>query len=287
MNNKGGTGKTTVSMIVAHDFALRGKRVLALDLDPQCNFSRRFLEMEIDPIDNNIIRPPKHSGIDPNDPTEEAFEPDEGEDGTEHSANIFIHGGTLPYPTSHKNIHVIPGHSELLLSVERVTEQKLHSVVLHQVKDCFKDPYFSENYDVAVIDTGPSKGPLTSAALEAATDIIIPTKMEEMSVEGLIGMLAFWEKTNILRPANKKVNLIGVLANMVKGTSGMHKHYFKSLSEEPNLGQYMLTQILHDWQGYAEGLIKDAKPMLFNRRKDKCATEAKELCDHIYSQMFT
>ena len=42
VQNKGGVGKTTVTRLLAEYFARKPLRVLGLDLDPQCNFSRRF-----------------------------------------------------------------------------------------------------------------------------------------------------------------------------------------------------------------------------------------------------
>ena len=45
--NKGGDGKTKTSILTAEYFSyVKGKKGLAIDLDPQCNFSSRFLEME-------------------------------------------------------------------------------------------------------------------------------------------------------------------------------------------------------------------------------------------------
>lgn len=38
-NNKGGVGKTTYLYHVAHEVASRGKRVLLVDADPQCNLT--------------------------------------------------------------------------------------------------------------------------------------------------------------------------------------------------------------------------------------------------------
>jgi cellulose biosynthesis protein BcsQ len=62
-NNKGGVGKTTLMYHLAHILGEMGKKVLILDLDPQCNMSlygmpeenlEKIWQDEEDIIDNGI-----------------------------------------------------------------------------------------------------------------------------------------------------------------------------------------------------------------------------------------
>ena len=51
---KGGVGKSTTTMMLSLFAARRGRRVLTIDLDPECGTSRDFLGKELPNIQNNI-----------------------------------------------------------------------------------------------------------------------------------------------------------------------------------------------------------------------------------------
>ena len=63
VNFKGGSAKTTTSAHLAHFLALRGYRVLAIDLDPQASLSAMFgAQPEMDVGDNETIYAPLRYG---------------------------------------------------------------------------------------------------------------------------------------------------------------------------------------------------------------------------------
>src|SRR5437762_141016 len=71
---KGGVGKSTTTMMLSLFAARRGRRILTIDLDPECGTSRDFLGKELPSVRNNLktflespvpVPPPiLHSGID-------------------------------------------------------------------------------------------------------------------------------------------------------------------------------------------------------------------------------
>jgi len=81
--HKGGEGKTTNSIMLAEYCALiKGLKTLIIDMDPQGNFSGRYIPMEYDPA----YRGGKIPAIHPD------FEPgiDSEWDGRSSIANIFL-----------------------------------------------------------------------------------------------------------------------------------------------------------------------------------------------------
>jgi cellulose biosynthesis protein BcsQ len=55
-NQKGGTGKTTLTALLAYGLALQDRRVLLLDLDPQSHLSSLFLKInDIENVTNGVL----------------------------------------------------------------------------------------------------------------------------------------------------------------------------------------------------------------------------------------
>lgn len=281
--NKGGTGKTTLSELVATGMAKRGRATILMDLDPQCNASSRYVSMETDPTDPEVIRPPLHPDYTEEDPSE-----DPDWDGRGSSADIFLHGTTAIYPTDVENLSIIPGHSSNLMLVERVTQADVKTKVHNHLRDWFQDAWtMQEQPDLVVIDTGPSKGPLTTSAMNAASHTLIPSEMEEHSIEGLYGMIAYWRNCNMRRPPEDPIELVGIIANKFDSRVPLHLDYYERLQEQVNLQPFLLPMVIHRWQDYADAASPGGRRVMDLPPSNKCRGETDKLLDLLEARLWT
>jgi len=170
-NFKGGSGKTTTAAHLAQFFALRGYRVLAVDLDPQASMSALFgYQPEFDVGDNqtlygairyddqqialsDIVRPTYFSGLD------------------------LVPGNLELHEFEHATPKVLaaPGREPGDLFFARVAR------ALNTVDD---------RYDLVVIDCPPQLGFLTLSALCAATSVLISVHPQMLDLASMNQFLA-------------------------------------------------------------------------------------------------
>jgi chromosome partitioning protein len=282
LNNKGGVGKTTCSKLMAEYLStVKNIPTLGIDFDPQCNFSHQYLSMEIDPAAPEGLMPPIHPDYDQDDPNDEDW------DGRSSIAEIFYGQGVVPYPTYVEQLDLAPGHAEKLLAAESVRRSEVVEKVHKQLLNFLNSPDVRATYKAVVIDTAPSKGPLTVSVIKAATHIVIPSVMEEQPVQGIYGMLQLWMQESLVRDKNNPLTLVGVLPNMFKQTR-LHKDILKSLQDNSAIGKYILPVKLSQRIVFAEIDAEDANPRsIFNFPDQHIAkSEALEVCEFIAGRIF-
>jgi chromosome partitioning protein len=260
---------------------VKNKPTLAIDFDPQCNFSHQYLKMEIDPAAPEGLMPPIHPDYQPDDPEDSDW------DGRSSIAEIFYGQGVVPYPTYIKHLDLAPGHAEKLLAAEAVRRTDVVEKVHKQLTNFLNSPDVQATYDTVVIDTAPSKGPLTVSVIKAATHIVIPSVMEEQPVQGIYGMLQLWMQESLAREKNRPLKLVGILPNMFKQTR-LHKDILTSLQDNTAIGKYMLPVKLSQRIVFAEIDSEDANPRsIFDFQGNHVATqEAAEVCEYISERIF-
>ncbi|WP_376743606.1 plasmid partitioning protein RepA [Ensifer canadensis] len=171
MNFKGGSGKTTSSAHLAQFLALRGYRVLAIDLDPQASLSALFgHQPELDVGENETLYGAIRYDEERRDITE------------------------IVRATYTPNLHVIPGNLELM-EFEHETPKALiargrsDSMFFARIGECLAE--IESAYDIVVIDCPPQLGFLTLSALCAATSVLItvhPQMLDVMSMSQFLHM---------------------------------------------------------------------------------------------------
>ncbi len=282
VNNKGGVGKTLGSQTLTEYLCKeKHKKVLAIDFDPQCNFSARYLRMEVDPVAPEGHMPPLHPDFDPNDPDDAEW------DGRSSIADIFYGEGVVPYPTFVNNLDLAPGHAERLLAAEAVRKAEVVEKVHDQLGNFLRSPDVQAMYDAVIIDTAPSKGPLTVSVIKAATHIVIPSVMETQPIQGIYGMLQLWMQENLRRDRDKPLKLVGILPNMFRQTT-LHKDMLQSLKDDEAIGRYVMPHKLSQRIAFAEVDSEDANPRtIFDYPESNAAKkEAREACQYIYERIF-
>lgn len=250
--HKGGEGKTTNSIMLAEYAALVRKfRTLIIDVDPQANLSGRYIRMEYDPAYKGGKIPALHPDYEP--------DIDKDWDGRSSIANIFYGEEVIPYPTSIPHLELLPAYSIKLQEAEAVTKNEVIEKVHLQLKRFLDLPDVQNNYDIIIIDTPPSKGPLTIASIKAASHVVIPAQMEQFSIEGIYGMLQLWKQESYYRTKSNPIELIGILPNQVRDIK-LHKQFLNGLCKMKGVADYVMPHVIKKRAIYTEILVEEAHP---------------------------
>jgi chromosome partitioning protein len=146
-----------------------------------------------------------------------------------------------------------------LQEAEAVTKNEVLEKVHLQLKRFLELEGVKNSYDVIIIDTPPSKGPLTIAAIKAATHLVIPAQMEQFSIEGIYGMLQLWKQESYSRTKDNQLILVGILPNQIRDVK-IHKEFLADLKAKENTGKFLMPVSIKKRTMYTEILTEEANP---------------------------
>lgn len=281
-NNKGGVGKSLICQLIATYLAHHKKqRVLALDFDPQGNMSYRFLKDERI-REMSSYKPPLHPDYDPSNPEDEDWS------GSSSALDMWTDNPVVPYPTELDCLDILPSNADKIKEIENFEFVPTLDEIVQRPYDFFSLDDFKEcNYDVVIIDTPPAKGPLTQAAIRAATHVLIPIELSNKSLQGLAGMIDLINRQNTYRPSSNQTKIIGLLQNkLAYNKRGPQNKVIDTLRKDLKLASLLLEDIvLHD-SPRAIDIDEDQAPLTAPytelKESDRFAQECSELGDYVF-----
>lgn len=174
-NRKGGCGKTTTAVNIAHGLALREKRVLLIDADPQAHATLSL-------------------GVPPGS--------------TDFHLLQFLRGeagfGDTVLSTHIPGVSLIPSARELGSFELAFSSRKGSETLLNERLYGHTGPF-----DFVIFDPPPTVGLLTLSALVAAQEVFLPMQMHFLSLEGLAETMQLIYTVNATHNAN--LRLCGII----------------------------------------------------------------------------
>ncbi|HKK96284.1 MAG TPA: AAA family ATPase [Anaerovoracaceae bacterium] len=185
-NQKGGVGKTTTNINLSACLALKGKKILVVDIDPQGNTTSGLgiIKKELQNTTYEIV-----------------------------IQNDFDTTKTI-MKTKIKGLDIIPASVDLagaeieLVNIEG-RERRLKKA-LDKVRD---------KYDYIFIDCPPSLGLLTINSLSAVDSVLIPIQCEFYALEGVSQLLSTIDL--VKKKMNRDLEIEGVILSMFDGRTNL------------------------------------------------------------------
>lgn len=205
LNEKGGVGKTTISTTLASGLAIAGFRVMLIDADPQGHAGLALGVEKAPAFYDLIVRGAEWGNVVTEIPAERYQVPDLASD---VSGSLFIVPGNI------ENRSIVSSTDNSFAILEYVVQ--LDGVI-----------------DYVIFDTSPTPSELHTTIYMATDDVLYPSKLAFLSLDGLSESLKRLANANKLRTMQglPEVKLGGVVPNMTRMNTIEHAESLNQIRE--------------------------------------------------------
>ena len=258
-NFKGGVGKSTSTAAIGACLAMKGYKVLLVDLDGQSNLTLYYVP-NADIMEDSIF-------------------------------DTLVSGKAIPIINVKPNLDIVPSSLEMSSAEIAMTNTLAREQVLSRALSDVK-----VNYDFILIDCPPSLGIVTTNAFIAADEILVPMTPELLPLKGMKMLDSFVSSLKVVRPS---VKLSGVFITrynhrkLNKAVSEALKKRYADITLNTQTIQHFITMSKKNMDALLSNIMGEAieRPteitVAETTQPDKAPLSSKEKKKDVPSRHFT
>lgn len=251
INQKGGVGKTTVSIHLGAKLAQLGYKVMCIDFDPQMNLSQGYKIEEDYPY--TVFDFLNGSG---------SFQLKQKEE------NLYIMSGALNLDSKFYDRNLLKDRLQQLNDALIQQKKGFDFVIL----DCQPQPLVDKKDD-----KNKSVPILNEIALIASNHIIVPLGVDEYSIKGLDNFIP--GILRIKKNYNPSLTIAGIFFNKVLSNEKNFRRFYKLL-ENSGAKEFFLEDFIRK-DVKIEEAVREGKTIFQLAPKSRAARDFEKVCNHI------